>query len=78
MPYNPEEIVISDFYIPAGDVYIEFWGNNDPSYKNRKVTKQNLYKNNGINLIELDDSHIKRLNDILPRLLHKYMPNRKF
>lgn len=79
MPHNPEEIVISDFYLPEGDVYIEFWGNeNDPKYLSRKETKQKLYKNNSINLIELNDSHIKRLNDILPRLLHKYMPSKKF
>lgn len=79
MPYNPEETVISDFYLPEGDVYIEFWGNeNNPQYLSRKATKQKLYKDNSINLIELDDSHIKRLNDILPRLLHKYMPSKKF
>jgi len=72
-----EEDVYSDFYIPSQNgshaVYIEFWGlENDPGYAERKKVKQEIYAQNDLNLIELDDKHIENLDDHLPRLLLKY------
>lgn len=68
-----EEDVYSDFYIPTGKVYIEYWGyENDKKYLARKKTKQDIYKNYGFNLIELEDSDVLNLDDVLPRLLLKY------
>jgi hypothetical protein len=68
-----EEIVYCDFYIPTGKVYIEYWGtNNDPKYLARKEKKLAIYQKNGFNLIELDDTDIQSLDDILPRLLLKF------
>jgi predicted nuclease of restriction endonuclease-like RecB superfamily len=73
MPKNPEETVISDFYLPQGNVYIEFWGLSDDKYLNRKDVKIKLYEQNNINLINLTEEDIKRLNDILPRLIYKFI-----
>ena len=68
-----EEEVYSDFYIPTGKVYIEFWGyENDSKYLHRKKIKQDIYKKYNLNLIELDDKDVQNLDDILPRLLLKY------
>ena len=68
-----EEDVYSDFYIPTGKVYIEFWGyENNPKYLARKKAKQEIYKKYGFNLIELTDEEVFNLDDILPRLLLKY------
>jgi predicted transcriptional regulator len=68
-----EEDVYSDFYIPTGKVYIEFWGyENNPKYLARKTAKQEIYKKYGFNLIELTDEEVFNLDDILPRLLLKY------
>ena len=68
-----EEDVYSDFYIPAGKVYIEYWGNeNDSKYLARKNSKLELYKKYDFNLIELQDKEVQNLDDILPRLLLKY------
>jgi len=79
MSTKPDAIVISDFYIPDGDVYIEFWGISDEdAYSLRKKKKQELYRDNSINLIELEQDSIKRLSDIMPRKLHEYIPNKKF
>lgn len=68
-----EEDVYSDFYIPTGKVYIEYWGyENDPRYLTRKQKKIELYKKYGFNLIELQDKEVQNLDDVLPRLLLKY------
>ncbi len=68
-----EEAVYSDFYIPAGKIYIEYWGyENDTKYQNRKKKKIDLYKKYGFNLIELTDKEVQNLDDVLPRILLKY------
>ncbi|MCI5121595.1 MAG: glycerol kinase [Candidatus Electrothrix sp. AUS4] len=68
-----EENVYSDFYIPTGKVYIEYWGyENDEKYLTRKKVKQEIYQKYGFNLIELEDKDVQNLDDILPRLLLKF------
>ncbi len=68
-----EEDVYSDFYIPTGKVYIEYWGyENDPKYLARKQKKIELYKKYGFNLIELQDKEVQNIDDVLPKLLLKY------
>ncbi len=68
-----EEEKYCDFYIPAGKVYIEYWGfKDDSAYAAKKKAKLELYKKYGFNLIELTDEHISKLDDTLPKLLLKY------
>ena len=68
-----DENVLSDFYLPAGKVYIEYWGmENDPKYAERKKTKIEIYKKHDIPLIELNDDDIQNLDDHLPKKLLKY------
>ncbi len=67
-----EENVYCDFYIPAGKVYIEYWGyENDEKYLERKKKKQEIYKKYNLNLIELEDADIQNLDDVLPKYLLK-------
>ena len=68
-----EEELYCDFYIPEGKVYIEYWGlEADPKYQARKQQKLEIYKKYGFNLIELNDDHVKNLDDHLPKLLLKF------
>jgi len=68
-----EEEAYCDFYVPAGKVYIEYWGlENNPEYAARQKKKQELYQKYEFNLIELSDEHIKNLDDYLPKLLLKF------
>ncbi|MEY3867698.1 MAG: hypothetical protein RLZZ338_1589 [Cyanobacteriota bacterium] len=68
-----EEEMYCDFYIPAGKVYIEYWGyENNPEYAERKKVKQGLYQKYNLNLIQLSDEHIKNLDDFLPTMLMKF------
>lgn len=68
-----EEDVYCDFYVPTGKVYIEFWGlESDPKYQARKAEKKAIYDRYGFNLIELGDSDVQNLDDILPKHLLKF------
>lgn len=73
MKTNPQDVILSDFYIPKGNVYIEFWGiTNNNDYETRKQYKILLYNKNNYNRIDLDNSHINRIDDIMPRMLGKF------
>lgn len=68
-----EEELYTDFYLPNGKVYIEFWGmESDAKYLERKKIKLGIYKKYDLKLIELDDNDISNLDDHLPKKLLKY------
>ncbi|HTC00605.1 MAG TPA: hypothetical protein VK705_07970 [Ferruginibacter sp.] len=68
-----EEELYTDFYLPNGKVYIEYWGlENDPKYAERKKKKIEIYKKYDLKLIELTDDDILNLDDHLPKKLLKY------
>lgn len=66
------EDVYCDFYLPDKDVYIEYWGRNDPEYLRNKARKLAVYKKHNLNLIELHDTEVQNLDDHLPRLLRQF------
>lgn len=73
MKTKPDAVVLSDFYLPKEDIYIEFWGiENDEQYEKRKQEKIRLYNENNLNRIDLTKEDIKRLDDIMPRLINKF------
>lgn len=47
-------------------------GASDPKYRERKAVKQAIYAKHGLRLIELGDSEIERLDDVLPRMLLRF------
>ena len=68
-----EEDALCDFYLPQGNVYVEFWGKeNDPSYARRMREKQEIYRRNNLKLISLTDDELYRLDDHMPGLLRSY------
>ncbi len=68
-----DEECYSDFFIPSGNVYIEFWGlEEDKKYAERKRIKLELYKKYNLNLIEIKNEHISNLDDHLPKMLLKF------
>ena len=70
LPNNPDQDLYCDFFLPTYGIYIEYWGlEGDKSYDLRKEQKIELYLNNSLKRIDLDESHIKRLNDVLPKIL---------
>lgn len=76
MPKNPNKTVLCDFYLPQGNVYIEYWGlENEEQYEKRKAEKIAMYDKNKMNRIDLNENSIERLNDVLPKELGKYIKN---
>jgi len=68
-----EEELDTDFYLPNGKVYIEYWGmENDLKYLERKKKKQELYQKYELKLIELNDEDILNLDDHLPKKLLRF------
>jgi hypothetical protein len=69
---NIDEDILSDFYIPTGKVFIEYWGLDDEKYLEKKKWKLNIYQKNNINLIELTDKDVANLDDTLAAKLRKF------
>lgn len=67
------EDMYCDFYLPKEKIYIEFWGyEEDSKYLDRKNKKLKLYKDNDLNLIEIDNNTINNIDDFLPREILKF------
>lgn len=68
-----EDVMYCDFYLPDFDLYIEFWGmESNPKYKARKTKKIEIYRQNGLKLLEVKDEHINNLDDFLTAQLVKF------
>jgi len=68
-----EQIMYCDFFLPEYDLYIEFWGmESNPKYKVRKEKKLEIYRQNGLRLVEVRDEHINNLEDYLMIQLVKF------
>ena len=69
---NIDESILCDFYIPKGNVYIEYWGLDDGPYLIKKKWKLDIYQKNKINLIELTENDVSNLDDILAAKLRQF------
>ena len=69
---NIDEDILSDFYIPTGKVFIEYWGMDDEKYLAKKKWKLEIYNKNNIDLIELTEKDVANLDDTLAAKLRKF------
>jgi len=68
-----EDEAYCDFWIPGGKVYIEYWGiDGDASYEARRRRKLALYRQHSLDLIEVTNEDIDRLDDVLPPKLLRF------
>lgn len=68
-----DQDVVSDFYLPAGKVYLQFWGNDSGanSQSDRAAIKA-VYEQHHFNLIEVEPSEIDKLDEVLPKRLRQF------
>lgn len=68
-----EADLLCDFWIPRGQVYVEFWGiESNERYAARKATKQKLYRDANLRLIEIENDHLNNLDDYLTKMLIRF------
>jgi hypothetical protein len=63
----------ADFYLPGGNVYIEYWGEQGNSTSlGEKFNKKSTLEQQGLVLIEISKSDIEHLDEILSRELFRH------
>jgi hypothetical protein len=68
-----EQDVLSDFYLPTGKVYLQYWGN-DNGETDEKLQHQirAIYQEHNFALIEVFPAEIDKLDEVLPAKLKPY------
>ena len=61
-----------DFYLPELDLYIEYWGLDNPQYKMSMYKKQTLYQQEGKRLISVYPADLPRLGTLLASKLRLF------
>ncbi|NVC94246.1 glycerol kinase [Vibrio natriegens] len=68
-----EQDVTSDFYLPTGKVYLQFWGSDHGEIsQGDRETISAVYEQHQFNLIEVDASELERLDEVLPQRLRQF------
>ena len=68
-----EELLYADFYLPAARVYIECWEHEEPPERlSLKLRKKDVYREQGLRLIEINAKDAERLDEVLGRPLMAY------
>ncbi|MFT6286676.1 MAG: hypothetical protein ACJA09_001426 [Alcanivorax sp.] len=63
-----EEVVLADFYLPAGNVYIDCWEAEVPAGElSAKLHKRDIYKELGLRSIEVNAADAEKLDEVLGR-----------
>ena len=68
-----ETSLCADFYLPGGNVYIEYWGEQGSStLLSEKFDKKAVLEQQGMVLLEITDKDIEHLDEILARELLRH------
>lgn len=68
-----DQDVTSDFYLPSGKVYLQFWGSDTGEMSEAEQEKiRAVYKQHNFNLIEVEASEVDRLDEVLPKRLRQF------
>lgn len=68
VPYGGGSNFVFDFYLPAYDVYIEYFGISTPTYKENIKAKQEEYRGRTVIEIYKHDNTLKKLHSEVQRL----------
>ena len=63
-----------DFYLPQYDIYIEFWGLRNQSYRKNRTKKINLYAENNLKLISLEQKDTDNIDCLSYKIKHAKVP----
>ena len=61
-------MVLADFYVPLGNVYIDCWEANVPAEElSGRLRKRELYREMNLRSLEVNDADSDRLDEVLGR-----------
>ncbi|MET2853006.1 glycerol kinase [Vibrio owensii] len=68
-----DQDVTSDFYLPGGKVYLQFWGSDSGEMLEAEREKiRAVYEQHSFNLIEVEPSELDQLDEVLPKRLRQF------
>jgi len=68
-----DQDVTSDFYLPGGKVYLQFWGSDFGEMLEAEREKiRAVYEQHNFNLIEVELSELDKLDEVLPKRLRQF------
>lgn len=68
-----EEDQLSDFYLPSGKVYLQYWGDDNGPASERDIERiKHLYQQHQFSLIEIFSDDIEKLDQVLPSRLREF------
>ncbi|HHF3093510.1 glycerol kinase [Vibrio diabolicus] len=68
-----DQDVTSDFYLPGGKVYLQFWGSDTGEMAEAdRETIRTVYEQHHFNLIEVEPSELDKLDEVLPKRLRQF------
>ncbi|MCG9659226.1 glycerol kinase [Vibrio mediterranei] len=68
-----EQDVVSDFYLPQGKVYLQYWGSDSDVADDRVIEHTRaLYQEHDLSLIEIFPDDIQNLDELLPKKLKPF------
>ncbi|MBA5761047.1 glycerol kinase [Vibrio sp. 404] len=68
-----EEDQLSDFYLPSGKVYLQYWGDDNGPASERDIERiKQLYQQHQFSLIEIFSDDIEKLDHVLPSRLREF------
>jgi len=70
----PED-AYADFYVPLGECCIEYWGLDTAEYTERQRRKREIFRKYGLRVIELGEEDLTELDDRLPGMLLRHLPD---
>ncbi|KOO10491.1 glycerol kinase, partial [Vibrio xuii] len=71
LPIEPD--VLSDFYLPQGKVYLQFWGRDNGTISDKEREQiRSIYQAHQFELIEVFPEEIDQLDNVLPSKLREY------
>ncbi len=68
-----DQDLTSDFYLPIGKVYLQFWGDDSGEVsESARESIRAVYEQNHFNLIEVASNELDKLDDVLPKRLRQF------
>ena len=68
-----DTLIRPDFYLPEFDLYIEYWGMDNPEYNANRQKKLWLYQRAGKKLVSLSFHDLPTIEDVLSLKLSRYI-----